>query len=453
MFARNRILRMKEKLNRQERYHQAISLYKDGQIGEAEKSYRRLIKASDEVTPYALHNLIHIYFVGNESRKLNDLARKFCSSRAWISLCFPQTREYLAASILNGLIDDSHGLAECLVETGDLRAEFNLLSLCASINHPKLNELDVSDFSQFSDSQLAQLGYRLARTDYAKKILDSILAQDISAESELFQALVYLVTRSCAWSEFDRVMELVMEADRSSTAIINPHLLLSLFDDNQIILRFSLRYLGSRQVEPPKKCTQIAKPHLARDIRRIVFVCNDLFEHATTRLLGDFIHQSVQATSHEVFWISDSSVNASYQSSLGDRLVQCEHSPDDFVAKVEELAPDLVVDLKGVTKNSFIKYFHLIKRFKRIHWLGYPGLLPEEYIDASLFDDFVLPVSSCGFGKVPYLPTNPNLWRTSIAHSSGSVTRFCCFNEHYKISQRLLEIWVGCLMANPNSQL
>lgn len=444
-------------MTRGEQYNAAVSLYRNGEVARAEAIYRGLISECDEVFPYALHNLVHLFLTDQRYLELEKLCVWAIELPCCLNAMRKETYEYVAAAVLGRFVQLSNQQQNDLVTHGDPfnGCGFNVLYLGLKINHPGVVRLSPKYLHAVPDDELAQLGIFAIGSEVLGVVVDAISERDAGSVASLIKALVFCVTRGCLW---ERVPSLLVALGQSKSSDIAPHMLISLFDDSHFIASFACRYL-TKKTAPASDGVQ--SDGLKKEVScfpklkesRLLFICNDLFDHATTRLLGDFIEASVHSTKVEVWWMSDYSVSDFYKRVIGCRLIQVDRNPMAFAHAIHSLQPNLVIDLKGITKNSFIEYFPLIRGVRIIHWLGYPGLIPGRYVHASIFDEFVFPETPIQTDGLPYIPTNPKLWRERSCRESGSVKRLCCFNEHYKITEPIFDTWMHVLSDCPDLRL
>ena len=142
---------------------------------------------------------------------------------------------------------------------------------------------------------------------------------------------------------------------------------------------------------------------------------------------------------------------------------------DSFAGAAERIAADgvdILVDLKGYTKDSRTEILALRPAPIQVNYLGYPGTMGAEFMDYILVDDFVVPPDQQPFftekaglfaGMLPgqRQPTG-NLRRTPSREecrlpADGFV--FCSFNNSYKITPEMFEVWMRLLRAVPGSVL
>jgi predicted O-linked N-acetylglucosamine transferase (SPINDLY family) len=150
-----------------------------------------------------------------------------------------------------------------------------------------------------------------------------------------------------------------------------------------------------------------------------------------------------------------------------DRFVDVRSRSDQEVAQLSrELAIDIAVDLKGYTEGARMGIFAHRAAPVQVSYLGYPGTLAAPYIDYLVADETLIPSETRAFytEKIAYLPHSyqANDRQRSIAEriftreelglpSRGFV--FCCFNNAYKITPAVFDVWMRILRRVEGSVL
>jgi protein O-GlcNAc transferase len=127
---------------------------------------------------------------------------------------------------------------------------------------------------------------------------------------------------------------------------------------------------------------------------------------------------------------------------------------------------DVAVDLKGFTEDARTNVFGRRPAPVQVNYLGYPGTMGAEYIDYILADRVVIPEAQCGYytEKVVWLPDCYLVNDAQRAISEATPTRsecslpenafvFCCFNNTYKITPDVFDVWMKLLKGTDNSVL
>jgi protein O-GlcNAc transferase len=127
---------------------------------------------------------------------------------------------------------------------------------------------------------------------------------------------------------------------------------------------------------------------------------------------------------------------------------------------------DVLVDLMGYTRNARPGILARRPAPVQVNYLGYPGTMAADFIDYILVDSFVVPGDHQRFfaEKLVHLPHcyMPRDTRREVAAAMPSREQaglpeqgivFCCFNNAYKITPEVFDIWMRLLRHAPGSCL
>ena len=203
---------------------------------------------------------------------------------------------------------------------------------------------------------------------------------------------------------------------------------------------------------------------------RVAYLSADFHEHATAYLMAELFERHDRAR----FEVSAVSWDVEAPSAMRTRLrAAFEHFVDvrdmDDVAVahwLREREIDIAVDLKGYTFEARLGVFAQRPAPVQVNYLGFPGTLGAPYIDYIVADETVIPPQDRAHyaEQVVYLPGcyQPNDRKREIAAvapprsalglpEAGFV--FCSFNNNYKITPPVFDVWMRLLLAVPGSVL
>jgi predicted O-linked N-acetylglucosamine transferase (SPINDLY family) len=202
----------------------------------------------------------------------------------------------------------------------------------------------------------------------------------------------------------------------------------------------------------------------------IGYLSADFHGHATAWLIAELIEKH----DRDRFAVLGYSYGPDDGSPTRRRLVQAfdrfvDVKDASFIAAAQRIAADevdILVDLKGHTKDARTEILALRPAPMQVNYLGYPGTMGAPFIDYLLVDDFVVPPDQQPFyaEKVVYLPGcyQANDSQRQIAPGTPSRAEcglpeegfvFCCFNNSYKITAEVFGVWMELLKAIPGSVL
>lgn len=203
---------------------------------------------------------------------------------------------------------------------------------------------------------------------------------------------------------------------------------------------------------------------------RIGYLSSDFHAHATLMLLIGVL-ESHNKENVEIYCYSHGPDDGS---ALRKRLeaaatVFRNIKPLSHLEAARQIAADqidILVDLKGYTKDSRLEICALRPAPVIVSWLGYPGTLGHRRLaDYVIGDPIVTPLEhqpyySETLALLPhcYQPNDnhkeigPKPSRQALGLPENALV-FCCFNQTYKITQPVLAQWCRLLLTVPDSVL
>jgi predicted O-linked N-acetylglucosamine transferase (SPINDLY family) len=143
-----------------------------------------------------------------------------------------------------------------------------------------------------------------------------------------------------------------------------------------------------------------------------------------------------------------------------------EMSDDEIAALIRRREVDIIVDLTGLTRYN--RFSLLSRRVApvQVNFLGYPGTMGADCMDYIIADRTIIPKEHFQYysERVVWLPDcyQPNDDKRPISEHKPTRAEcglpenafvFCCFNNTYKITPEVFDIWMRVLAAIPNSVL
>lgn len=142
-----------------------------------------------------------------------------------------------------------------------------------------------------------------------------------------------------------------------------------------------------------------------------------------------------------------------------DRFIEVADKSDAEVAEMlRDMQVDIAVDLKGHTQGSRLGILSKLAAPVQIHYLGYPGTLGTNFIDYLVADNTLIPEEHQSFysEKIIYMPDVYQVNDRSRKLASLNDSRadhelpdncfvFCCFNNNWKITPDVFDIWMRLL--------
>jgi predicted O-linked N-acetylglucosamine transferase (SPINDLY family) len=277
----------------------------------------------------------------------------------------------------------------------------------------------------------------------------------------------------CLWDELDAEAKKLRQLVRDDpSAKIFPFTFLALpestaDEQHRCAQQFARIMYGSAVLESPPVHRSRGRAHKAL---RIGYLSGDYHQHATSFLLAEIIEQH----SRRHFHVSGYSYGKQDESAIGKRIRGAFDvmrdvrgaSDEDAARMIAEDEIDILIDLKGYTAHARAKICAYRPAPVQVSWLGYPGTLGEARLaDYLIADPIVAPRSHAAHfaEKLALLPNcyQPNDRQRKVGEppsrdaaglpAEGFV--FCCFNQSYKITPRMFDLWCRLLRELPGSVL
>jgi len=281
-------------------------------------------------------------------------------------------------------------------------------------------------------------------------------------------ALFYSKRYSCDWSQYESDLEQLNNAVMKGDKAIEPFTLLAAAKSAVTLLQCAQTHAA--EVCPPSEKPLWNGQRYTHDKIRVAYLSADFHDHATAYLMAELF----ELHDHERFEIVSLSFGPDSKSAMRQRLLR---SFDRFVdvrtksdreaaGLLREMEIDIAVDLKGFTTDGRPGILAQRPAPIQVNYLGFPGSMGVEYVDYILADRYVIPAGDEGFysEKVVWLPDSyqPNDTQRQIAKTtptraecglpaSGFV--FCCFNNNYKITPDVFDVWMRLLTEVRDSVL
>jgi predicted O-linked N-acetylglucosamine transferase (SPINDLY family) len=228
------------------------------------------------------------------------------------------------------------------------------------------------------------------------------------------------------------------------------------------------RYIADRH--PPAPVPLWRGERYRHDRIRVAYLSADFHDHATAHLAAGLFEHHDRAR-FETFAVSfgpddRSAMRQRLERAFG-RFIDVRGKTDQAIAElVRRHEIDIAVDLKGVTLGARPGVLARRPAPLQVNYLGYPGTMGAPYIDYLIADAFVVPPDGEGAysEKVVRLPdcyqindaTRPVAQAPPSRAQAGlppDAFVFCCFNNNYKITPDLFDVWMRLLRAVEGSVL
>lgn len=357
------------------------------------------------------------------------------------------------------------GLGLCAFAQGRLQESFNYYQVALQ------QDAEYADAYYHIGDLYQSVGDYVEARKYLTKCLEYEPSNIVAACNLAFQDRVL-----CSWSssrDFTLLMHQAIENPRVGAAV-SPFGYLTVEEGNLAMqLRCAQQWVADR-IEPVAQFyNQASLPASARrqaQRLRIGYFSADIADHATAFLMAELfeLHNRLE---FEVYLYSfgpeDGSVIRHRITKAVDHFIEMRDlSYWESAERVRRDGIDILVDLKGYTKMSRPQVLALRPAPIQVNYLGFPGTLGADFIDYILVDRNIVRMDEQKFFSEKFMFLDPcyqiNDRKRPLPYPSPSRQAcglpdgafvFCCFNQTYKITPLLFEVWMRILQKRPGSVL
>lgn len=282
--------------------------------------------------------------------------------------------------------------------------------------------------------------------------------------------LVHEGRQSCDWQHVEAdtaaLLAALDDADESSGSLLSPFALLAVEATPEQQRRMgALRCRGlTRHLQPlPPPGPRAPGPV------RVGYLSSDFHQHATAVLMTEMLEQRDRQRFRVTLYshgLDDGSAIGQRVRRACDQFVDASHfTHAELAQRMRDDGIDIAIDLKGHTRDSRFELLALRPAPVQASWLGYPGSTGAEFIDYLIGDPVVTPLAHAGhysehLAQLPHsyqpndrarpLPPAPPRARLGLPEDAVVL---CCFNQTYKLSPRMLDLWARVLAGAPRTVL
>jgi protein O-GlcNAc transferase len=270
----------------------------------------------------------------------------------------------------------------------------------------------------------------------------------------------------CDWERTAALGPRLREAVQTGSAVIQPFVLLGYSDDAALQRRCAENYV--HRFAPAQAPLWVGKSY-GHDKIRLAYLSADFHQHPTAQLMVELFERH----DRDRFEVTAIAFGPDDGSAMRARLVKAFDRFEDVRAMSDlEVAGllrtreiDIAVDLNGHTEGARPGIFAHRPAPVQVNYLVYPGTTGASYMTHILADRTVLPPDHQVFcrEKIAYLPDcyqandatrvvgDPPTRAEAGLPAEGFV--FCCFNNGWKITAPVFDIWMRLLAQVEGSVL
>jgi protein O-GlcNAc transferase len=287
--------------------------------------------------------------------------------------------------------------------------------------------------------------------------------------ADAFSQLVYQRRRACDWSSFARDQQTLRDLVRQG-ARVPPFFLLATDADPGEQLACARRWVEPfARAAPLLPARESVLRERERDRIRLAYLSADFHQHATAHLAAELFERHNRAR-FEVFAYSygpddGSAIRRRIEGAFEHFIDIRPLSHAQAAQGIRSDAIDILIDLKGHTLNARTALLAARPAPVQVNYLGYPGTMGADFIDYIIADRIVTPPEQQIF-FTEKLVTLPGCYQPSDTRRTPAAPPsrrecglpaegfvFCCFNNTYKITPAIFDIWMRLLKRVPSSVL
>ncbi|MGO9171349.1 MAG: tetratricopeptide repeat protein [Rhodomicrobium sp.] len=283
-----------------------------------------------------------------------------------------------------------------------------------------------------------------------------------------FSGVIRCVNSLCDWERRTALASELTAHITEQKSIISPFTVLGWTGDPLLQLQCARNFTASTL--PPPLAPFWTGEKWRNEKIRIAYLSADFREHATAHLMAELfeLHDRSQFEIVAVSsGIDDGSAMRNRLAAAFDRFIDIREKSDEEAAKLlYGLEASIAIDLKGHTQDSRPGILAYRPAPVQASYLGYPGTMGASFIDYIIADETVAPFGHQAFytEKIVHLPDcyQANDSKRSIAQRTPTRREaglpeegfvFCCFNQSWKITPEVFDVWMRLLHAAAGSVL
>jgi predicted O-linked N-acetylglucosamine transferase (SPINDLY family) len=272
---------------------------------------------------------------------------------------------------------------------------------------------------------------------------------------------------TCNWKQFAESRARLFDAVRSGRSAALPFQVVVLSDSGAEQLQCARTYAARKYPVTPPLWTGERYRH---DRIRIAYLSADFRDHATTHLMAELFERHDKSRFEVSAWSFGPDVRDAMRARLQKSFEQFNDVRNQSDAEVAALLRaqeiDIAVDLKGYSKGCRPAIFARRAAPIQINYLVYPGTTGAAYMDYIIADPEVIPRGHDDFysEQVVRLPDSYQVNDSGRVISERIPGRaeaglpnpgfvFCCFNNNYKITPEVFDVWMRLLQRVEGSVL
>jgi len=298
---------------------------------------------------------------------------------------------------------------------------------------------------------------------HAEALASFDAALETPGQPHAFGGAAMAALNLCDWKRAAGIAGQIEKRVRMGEAI-PPWTLTGYTGDERVLLDCARNVIRLRFPTTPQPLATAPYRH---DRIRLAYISSDFCHHPVATQIAELIEKHDRAR-FEVIGISTGMDDGS---APRRRLIAgfdtfhdvYEQSPQAIATLIRKLEVDVLVDLNGHTKGDNLDTMALRPAPVQTTWLGYAGTTGADFVDYVIADAIVATDPAAFSEKIAYLPGS--FFVTDATRAIGKPPSreqaglppdgfvFCSFNNNWKITAPVFDIWMRLLAQLPGSVL
>jgi predicted O-linked N-acetylglucosamine transferase (SPINDLY family) len=296
--------------------------------------------------------------------------------------------------------------------------------------------------------------------DYIMAVKDLEMSKKIDPRKDN-GSLFFTKLKIGEWNAIEEQRELLKKQIVETNFYVKPFISLSLTDSASLQKKNFENFILKKKISQEICVTVTSHKKI-----KIGYISSDFYNHATSQLICNLL-EIHNKNNFEIYTFNLSTKIDDFTKRISNatNLVDISSmSVDRIKNTIENYEIDIAVDLKGHTQNSRPEIFYKRVAPIQINYLGYPGTIGHRNIDYIIADHFLINkeqeknyIEKIIFLPNCYQPSNsiPALDRKKFSKEYFGLPEdnfiFCCFNNSYKITPYIFNVWLRILKRVPKS--
>lgn len=284
-------------------------------------------------------------------------------------------------------------------------------------------------------------------------------------------ALLHAKMKICDWSDYESLTQQLLDGLMTNNCAISPFTILGLPSSAALQKHAAINFSAKvYPIDPKALLKQLPSPHPDKSKIRVGYLSSDFYAHATAYLIAELF----ELHDRQRFEIVLFSYGSGPDDAMRARLINAvdvfhrvsDLSDVEIAEKIRAAGIDILIDLKGHTQDARLGILSHRPAPIQAHYIGYPGTLGTKFIDYLVADNYLIGEKDHVHysEKIIHLPGSyqVNDRHRKISQNSTSRTEhglpenafvFCCFNNNWKITPQIFDIWMRLLSKISTSVL